>query len=59
MHLTTFKSDKKSGQFWSVDQYKKGCKGREIRKEVHIYDEYAKNDETSSRLAKKYENCAS
>ena len=42
MHLTTFKSDKKSGQFWSVDQYKKGCKGREIRKEVHIYDEYAK-----------------
>ena len=42
MHLTTFKSDKKSGQFWSVDQYKKGCKVREIRKEVHIYDEYAK-----------------
>ena len=27
--------------------------------QAHANDEYAKNDETSPRLAKKYENCAS
>jgi hypothetical protein len=31
----------------------------EIRKEEHSNDEYAKNDETSPRPAKKYENCPS
>ena len=38
---------------------KKGYKACYIKKEEYDYDEYAKNDETSSRLAKKYENCAS
>ncbi len=40
---------------WSVYKIKEGYKACYIKKEVHNYDEYAKNDETSTRFTKKYE----